>query len=562
MAPSPAPTSSSSLLTEFLTTLSTARATKNAQFLSNILLLSPYDMIHNPLMLHLQSEIMPLSPAYVENKCYEVLGEDWTAFTDLVISYVATYLRALDIVGIVESVGMGEMPAMGGMSMGDGARKLEDWRDGLSALVGQISSAFSSPQGTLLIPLIKAASTILSSLAIRIDSLTRDPRQPAANDASRVVLRAFNIALGDRTTGNSLGKKEAAFHLANVLFKLYFKLDQIRLCPTIHTNLLQSALPPLLPTHFPKSQHCTYKYYLGRHHLFTALTTPAALLPAFSELQSAYTLCPLQCGSQRRKILTYLLPAAILIGKAPSKQLYSRPEAYGLEAIFSPLVTVLRRGDFAGFRHELRCNAPWLKKVGIYLLLWSCSPEILWQALARRTFMIVRELRPPGIVPPNGFGAGASAKTPPPQLSLVALMTVANFLHRPTTAAPLSFPHQPPPPTMAGATMFSEGDEFTLDDIEGVVLDLLDQGMLKGYIARQQKVVVLKREGWGFVGVEEARKWKANNFVAYGDGGGSGGGDDGAGVLLGWGGGKIKLPGMRAGGGGVVRLSGVKAIGS
>lgn len=115
--------------------------------------------------------------------------------------------------------------------------------------------------------------------------------------------------------------------------------------------------------------------------------------------------------------------------------------------------------------------------------------------------------------------------------------------------------------------MFSEHDpfadsgeegEYTLDDVEGVVLDLLDQGMIKGYIARQQKVVVLKREGHGFVAVEEARRWKTSAATA--GGAGEGGEGEGLGIV----GGKVKIGGGGAGGngGGVVRLSGLKTIGS
>ena len=80
--------------------------------------------------------------------------------------------------------------------------------------------------------------------------MTKSPRQPAANEASRIVLRAFNIALGDRTTGNNLGKKEASFHLANTLFKLYFKVGCARPSSPLYLANLTAARPnPPLPYH-------------------------------------------------------------------------------------------------------------------------------------------------------------------------------------------------------------------------------------------------------------------------------------------------------------------------
>lgn len=109
----------------------------------------------------------------------------------------------------------------------------------------QITPAWSSPQGILLLPFIKESTNVLSSLAIRIDTLTGNPRKPAANEASRLILRAFNIALGDRAGQGQLGKKEAAFHLANVLFKLYFKVrDGPRRSPGEDADCGLTTKPP------------------------------------------------------------------------------------------------------------------------------------------------------------------------------------------------------------------------------------------------------------------------------------------------------------------------------
>jgi len=202
----------------------------------------------------------------------------------------------------------------------------------------------------------------------------------------------------------------------------------------------------------------------------------------------------------------------------------------------------------------MRRSATWLKKKGLYLLLWRCGEELLWRSLCRKTFILGNELR----APINPFNKGL-AKNPPPQLNLYTLLHLANFLS--TRAHHI-------PPSAPGAVLFSEHDpfiptkdshteegEYTLDDIEGVILDLLDQGMIKGYIARQQKVVVLKREGNGFVGVEEARRWKASMEVREVEGVEEGGG------LGDLGNGKVKIANQGKGGG-VVRLSGLKTIGS
>lgn len=120
--PNQQPHQPSSLLTEFLTTVNRARATKDTQFLANCLLLRPHDIASNPLMLSLRSELLTLAPAYIENKCYEILEEEWVGFTDLLIGYCGTYLPMLDVEGIVTTAG-------------GGITALEGWHSALNILV-------------------------------------------------------------------------------------------------------------------------------------------------------------------------------------------------------------------------------------------------------------------------------------------------------------------------------------------------------------------------------------------------------------------------------------------
>ena len=117
-----APSSQTPLLTEFLTTVNRARVNNDPQFLCNCLLLTPHSILQNHLMLSLRNELLSLTPAYIENKCYEILGEEWTAFTDMVIGYCGTYLREVDVEGV--AMGSGGVPAM------------DRWCSELSTLMG------------------------------------------------------------------------------------------------------------------------------------------------------------------------------------------------------------------------------------------------------------------------------------------------------------------------------------------------------------------------------------------------------------------------------------------
>ena len=72
-------------------------------------------------MLSLRSELLTLAPAYIENKCYEILEEEWISFTDLLIGYCGTYLPGLDVEGIITTAG--------------GVAALEAWHSALNVLM-------------------------------------------------------------------------------------------------------------------------------------------------------------------------------------------------------------------------------------------------------------------------------------------------------------------------------------------------------------------------------------------------------------------------------------------
>lgn len=292
----------------------------------------------------------------------------------------------------------------------------------------------------------------------------------------------------------------------------------------------------MLSTHFPKAQQCTYNYYLGRHSLYSASESAASLIPAFTALSTAYSLCPAVCPSQLRQILIYLIVAGILVGKMPNEGVWHRAEAYGLREIFYPIGQCVRKGDFRGFRNELRRNGDWLKKKGLYLILWSGCEDLLWRSLARKCFLLTQPPSNPYLLQQQ---KQQGIKSPPPMLSVQHLCILANYLHQPE-----------PWGSRRASVLFSEGETFTMDDIEGVILNLLDQGLIKGYIARGKMVVVLKRgDGQGFVSVEEARRWKAASRGSL-----NGGDDEWSGTTNG--------NGAKASGGGVVRLSGLRTIGT
>lgn len=178
---------------------------------------------------------------------------------------------------------------------------------------------------------------------------------------------------------------------------------------------ISAQSPPL--SHFPASQRVTYLYYLGRY-----LFSNNLFFPAQTSLQAAYDQCHTQAVSQRRLILTYLIPCNIILGRFPSPTLLQRPEADGLADRFLPLCQTIAKGDLASFRSYLAVDSPnadWFARKGILLHLRNRCEVLVWRSLTRKVFML------------GGFHGDQRAQPqrgPPPFLHLYKLEAVARPL--------------------------------------------------------------------------------------------------------------------------------------
>lgn len=235
---------------------------------------------------------------------------------------------------------------------------------------------------------------------------------------------------------------------------------------------ISAQSPPL--AYFPASQRVTYLYYLGRYLFSNNLFYPAQLA-----LQAAYDQCHRQALSQRRLILTYLIPCNIILGRFPSRTLLQRPEAQGLVERFEPLCQLIIRGDYLAFREHLSVRSPaagWFAHKGILLVLRNRCEILVWRSLARKVFFYA------------GFHGDPQAQAqrgPPPFLYLQKLEVATRWLqsqHTPSsTDGPIDMPvsHQ-----YYGSQLISEPmdpDYATLANANGVTSSDMDHELLAKY---------------------------------------------------------------------------------
>ncbi|PWW74602.1 hypothetical protein C7212DRAFT_283154 [Tuber magnatum] len=357
-----------------------------------------------------------------------------------------------------------------------------------------LNPVFNSVQGTIFVSVIKAASALTASSALRIDALSRDPRCPCSEAAMNVLLRSFNSTLGERTvaattapTLQAIGKKAATIRLANDLFKLYFKMNQIRLCATIHSNIKTASIPSYLDL-YPKSEQCAYNYYHGRHYFYAD-----QFVNALSTLERAYALARPRDHKQRKMIARYMIAAAIILGKFPSDVLLARPECAGLGGMFLPICHAIRLGDFRGFRRALGDEGPdpgrkqfWIR-TELYLILKLRCQILLWRGLVRRAYLLTR---------PEQTGMRRKG---PPTLDMRNILILARFLHGPERVDNPLFLGEGFHCDEDSDTDSDPGDDETsyyglrleTVDVECAIISLLDQGFIRGYIARQSSGPVL-----------------------------------------------------------------------
>lgn len=152
-----------------------------------------------------------------------------------------------------------------------------------------------------------------------------------------------------------------------------------------------------------------------------------------------------------RLIFTYLVAASLPLGIFPTVDAL---EEFDLYEQFAPLVSALQLGNFSLVLDSLSDWRDWHLSKGNYLLLREKLEVVCWRNLARRTLFVSTGGRP---LPPTG----------PPTLSLDLILA----------AARLSFAD----PTL------------DVDDVEGMIASLMDQGYIKAYVLHSKRLLVLQK---------------------------------------------------------------------
>jgi nuclear mRNA export protein PCID2/THP1 len=163
----------------------------------------------------------------------------------------------------------------------------------------------------------------------------------------RTLKKAFSVTNGDRSNCGAESKRVGTLEVINQLFRVYFKLNALRLCQ----HLIRTVNAPGFldfDSSFPVAHRVTYKFYVGRLHLYEDRYSEAV-----DNLTYAVDRTPEQYEINKRLVLLYLIPARILRGTLPSRRLLKGYNMFWYEDISRALRTGnLRLFDEAVERHE------------------------------------------------------------------------------------------------------------------------------------------------------------------------------------------------------------------
>ena len=234
-------------------------------------------------------------------------------------------------------------------------------------------------------------------------------------------------------------------------FKLYFKMGNLRPCKNLiaPVEMPRGGAPPLIESpHIPKSDLVTFRFYKGRLCVYEDKYSEALV-----ELDYALEHCAASAYSNKRRILSYLIPIKICHGALPSARLL---EKYKF-AEFQELTAAVRSGNLGQFNAALQTFLDIFVRMGTYLVLEKAK-TLVYRNLIKRVHQL------------EGGGT---------QLKLGKLETVFHLL----------------------------GEQLSLDEIECIVANLIYNQYVKGYISHEKRILVLsKNDPFPFSSVKAMRE--------------------------------------------------------
>lgn len=188
----------------------------------------------------------------------------------------------------------------------------------------------------------------------------------------RLLKRAFTVTNNDRREVHENSRRVGTLGIINQLLKVYFKLNNLRLCG----NIIRAVDAPNFPdfeSTFPIADRVTYKYFVGRLHLYEERIKEACECLTYS-----FDRTPDSAFLQKRMQLLYLVPAKLRMGLIPPEELLCK---YKMDR-YIDIVRACRKGDITLFNSAIQTHLQFFIGASVYLVLENLRPTV-YRALIR-----------------------------------------------------------------------------------------------------------------------------------------------------------------------------------
>lgn len=225
------------------------------------------------------------------------------------------------------------------------------------------------------VPLLHAMCADLRLFAEQADEQLRSEGRKARKleEAERVLKRAFTTTNNDRRPILEGSKKVGTLGVINQLLKVYFKLNNLRLCANVTRAVTAPGFPDFEKT-FSVAHRVTYKYFSGRLHLYADRCETAV-----DDLTYAFVHTPPEFHNNRRHVLLYLIPAKMLLGSLPSRGMVEKYEMRW----FGDIADAIRTGNLRLFDDAVECHEEFFIRKALYLAIEKMRP-LVYRSLCKR----------------------------------------------------------------------------------------------------------------------------------------------------------------------------------
>lgn len=154
-------------------------------------------------------------------------------------------------------------------------------------------------------------------------------------------------------------RREGALVVCCELLRLYFRLGQASQCSFL-LAAVNCQQRPLDPTHLPMALALPLWFLWGKHSVLEG-----NVLDAEERLAWALARCPPTARGNRRRILTYLVPCRLRLGRFPRKELLRDCRLQS----FAGIAASVAKGNVQRFNCELRAHEAEFIQSGTYLVV-------------------------------------------------------------------------------------------------------------------------------------------------------------------------------------------------